>query len=359
MKVLFVGSPWNKPEDGGSFTFQEGLFSALMKASSAHIYTFFKGPQGSLRESVRSDSIDLVWFTSPYHESVPVPFAVTVWDLGHRVLPMFPEVSVTGWTFNQRELYYESVLPRASLIITGNETGASQIRRCYAVDPDLIHTIPLCVDVPSLEQAPPMDVQALQARGLIPLHYLLYPANFWPHKNHLTAVRALERARQTDPGLKLVLTGADKGNRTHVEAFVKQRKLTDAVVFAGFVERAELIRLYQGALALLYCSLLGPDNFPPLEAMALGCPVICADYPGAHDQIGDAALRFEPLSDRQAAIYIRSVCNTTVRDSLVEYGRAHVRALTLDRYVTQIGAIVDEFSQTRCLWASGDVYRHT
>ena len=42
-------------------------------------------------------------------------------------------------------------------------------------------------------------------------------------------------------------------------------------------------------------SLFGPENLPPLEAMALGCPVVAADVPGAREQLGDAALRVPPI----------------------------------------------------------------
>jgi glycosyltransferase involved in cell wall biosynthesis len=41
---------------------------------------------------------------------------------------------------------------------------------------------------------------------------------------------------------------------------------------------------------LRYPSFFGAENLPPLEAFALGCPVIAADMPGAREQLGDAAI---------------------------------------------------------------------
>ena len=39
---------------------------------------------------IAEKKIDFVWFLSPYYEPVDVPFAATVWDLGHREMPYFP-----------------------------------------------------------------------------------------------------------------------------------------------------------------------------------------------------------------------------------------------------------------------------
>jgi len=42
----------------------------------------------------------------------------------------------------------------------------------------------------------------------------------------------------------------------------------------------------------------GPTNIPPLEAMALGCPVAVSDIYAMREQLGDAALYFRPNSVR-------------------------------------------------------------
>ena len=56
--------------------------------------------------------------------------------------------------------------------------------------------------------------------------------------------------------------------------------LAGAVHILGYVSDEELIALYQHAHALLYLSRFGPENLPPLEAFALGCPAIVEDVCG-------------------------------------------------------------------------------
>src|SRR5438552_13932917 len=87
-----------------------------------------------------------VWFLSPYYEPVDVPFAATVWDLGHREMPYFPELSLSGWKFDEREGFYSHLLPRASIVVIGNGVGARCVNEFYRVRPDNICEIPLPVD---------------------------------------------------------------------------------------------------------------------------------------------------------------------------------------------------------------------
>ncbi|MGN5486390.1 glycosyltransferase, partial [Campylobacter coli] len=68
----------------------------------------------------------------------------------------------------------------------------------------------------------------------------------------------------------------------------------------------ELGALYRGAAALVMPSYFGPTNLPPLEAWAVGTPVI---YPEAFKaQAGDAAILFDyddPRSLAEAIIRLR------------------------------------------------------
>ncbi|MFM6269445.1 MAG: glycosyltransferase, partial [Dolichospermum sp.] len=52
--------------------------------------------------------------------------------------------------------------------------------------------------------------------------------------------------------------------------------------------------LYINAFSLAFMSFFGPDNLPPLEAMALGCPVIASKVSGSEEQLGNNALLVNP-----------------------------------------------------------------
>jgi glycosyltransferase involved in cell wall biosynthesis len=362
MKVLFVGNPSVQITDGGSATFLRSISERLTQLPDCTYLIPFPG-RNDVQHCVRKESIELVWFLSPYYEPVPTPFVATVWDLGHRMLPEFPEVSTApgAWTFEAREQYYRHVLPRAARVCCAQHLHPI-LTQVYGLDPERLRDLPLCVDVETLQNMT-SDESTLTPGQSVP--YLLYPANFWPHKNHVTLIDMLVLLRDRGHTFNLVLTGADKGNQAYIEQYAQIRDIRDQVIFKGFVAPAVLHRLYRHAFALVYASLLGPDNLPPLEAMALGCPVVCSNYPGASDQLRMAALYFDALDPTSVAEEVLRLYEPaprdepwrgSVRDSLIATGQSVVKERTPEVYINQVRALLTELEGTRRLW--GTAYRH-
>ena len=239
----------------------------------------------------RAHGLDILYFPSPDWIPCGVPFLVTVWDLAHRIYPFFPELSTPARKWDDRERFYSDTLPRATYVITGTEAGKQQIRRYYGVDPERIRVIPL--PTRQLNEGDRLP-DCVDSRWRFRDHYVFYPAQFWPHKNHVNLLEGLAILARKGLLLGLILTGSDQGNRAHVESLVRRFGLEEQVIFAGFVAEGELTALYRNARALVFPSYFGPDNLPPLEAMACKCPVIAADIEGAREQLGNAAVFFDP-----------------------------------------------------------------
>src|SRR5579871_3082529 len=223
-----------------------------------------------------------------------LPHITTVWDLGQRTHPYFPEyMAKDDWEY--LESHYRR-LPRAANVICGTQTLKEQIVHYYGVSPRRITVIPFPTPSFALEAA---DAKLCMPPRFhhedLPARYLLYPAQFWAHKNHVGLLHALRVLRDRH-GIRLpvVFCGSDKGNLEYVQETAARLKLNEDVTFLGFVTREELVWLYRQAWALAYVSFIGPDNLPPLEAFALGCPVIASNLEGATEQLGDAALWVDP-----------------------------------------------------------------
>jgi glycosyltransferase involved in cell wall biosynthesis len=116
--------------------------------------------------------------------------------------------------------------------------------------------------------------------------FLLYPARRWPHKNHERLFEAFALIRRERPELELVLTGGGHEGRA-VPAGVR---------VAGHVSEDELASLYRRAACLVFPSLYEGFGYPPLEAMACGCPVACSDVCSLPELAGDTAVLFDPTS---------------------------------------------------------------
>ena len=106
--------------------------------------------------------------------------------------------------------------------------------------------------------------ETLQRYGLRRGRYFIYPANFWPHKNHLMLLVAFGQLcqRRPDLDLHLVLTGASRPNPGIVEESVRRMGLAGRVTLPGYVPDAELGALLSGALALVFPSLYEGFGMP-------------------------------------------------------------------------------------------------
>jgi glycosyltransferase involved in cell wall biosynthesis len=107
--------------------------------------------------------------------------------------------------------------------------------------------------------------------------------------------------------LKLVLAGAKKNAHAGVSSLARELQLTDDVVFLGYVPNEDMPEIYRRARALVMPTYFGPSNIPPLEAASLGCPVAISNVSSMPEQLGDAALVFDPDSVDEIAACIHKL----------------------------------------------------
>src|SRR5690606_24974963 len=113
------------------------------------------------------------------------------------------------------------------------------------------------------------------------------------------------------------LPGSDKGNENYVRAYCEAKKLNN-VLFPGFVNDKVLNALYKNAIAMVMPTLLGPTNMPILEAMALGCPVICSDLKGHFELTQNKNQLFAPLNSSALSSLLHDLhFNNSFREEII------------------------------------------
>ena len=303
----------------------------------------------SIRDKLVREGIEFFINLSPGLAILDVPFLAIVWDLQHRLQPFFPEVG-SREIWQLREHFYSQVIRRAAFVATGTKAGKEEIQRFYGIAEERVRLLPHPTPRFALEDGI-ADFTEL-ARHNVPRDYILYPAQFWSHKNHVGLLRAVSHLKRTENlCLPVVFTGSDQGNEAYVRQTVEALQLQGQVYFLGHVPRTTLRALYQNAFVLCYVSFFGPDNLPPLEAFALGCPVIAADVPGASEQLGDAAVLVNPANELEIAQALRSLFHDQAkRESLVQRGKERAHRYTSEDFVKGLFALLDEFQSIRQCW---------
>jgi len=139
-----------------------------------------------------------------------------------------------------------------------------------------------------------------RAKYDLPQNYAIYPAQFWPHKNHTRLVEALRIVRDRKPSadLKLVLTGyRGHGGWLAVERSIHRFNLANDVICLDYVPVEHLAGLYKAALYCVVPSTFEASSYPVIEAQVLGVPAMCSNVTSLPELMRNGAgLIFDPLN---------------------------------------------------------------
>lgn len=260
-------------------------------------------------------------FTAPFFHDPRVPLVSVIYDLQFADHPeFFSAAELAERDRNTRD----AVQAATRLVCISEFVRASVIARVItksAVPADRVIAIPIQLS----RRLPPAAAGVLAPLGLESQRFLIYPANFWKHKNHETLLHAF--ATIDDPALKLVLTGELGPHMQELRRTCSELRLDSRVVFPGHLPDAEFAALLESSLALIFPSLYEGFGMPLLEAMAAGVPVLCANTSSLPEVAGDAALFFDPRQPAEIASAISRIrTEPGLRQSLIDRGRQRAAA---------------------------------
>lgn len=183
----------------------------------------------------------------------------------------------------------------------------------------------------------------LEKNGLVSGKYFLAVSSVTPHKNFGVIARALQHL--SEDVYPVAVVGALDDS---VFGAIDQSSLS-RLKMLGYVSDAELRSLYEGAAAFIHPSLYEGFGLPPLEAMALGCPVIVSQAGALPEVCGDAALYFNPNDERELARLMGQIVQDPDKRAWhVEQGKArialHSWQLCAQKYASLIAALLERRS---------------
>ena len=246
-------------------------------------------PIYTLREQLHYRSIippcDLFW--SP-HFNVPLfPIRakkrlVTVCDVYH--LAHFSSLSLAQKVY--AKLMYNAAFRLSDYVTTISEFSKKEILRYATFKPKRIQVV-----------YPGLDHCIAQARAETQENYILYVGNLKPHKNLVRLVQAYELLCPIEP---LIIVGNKEGLHTFDKKLFKLVEkspfLKQNVHFTGHVSDQRLKKLYAEAKMFVFPSTYEGFGYPPLEAMAHGCPVVAARVASIPEVYQDAVEYVDPFS---------------------------------------------------------------
>jgi len=265
-------------------------------------------------------------FTRPYFQAPGIPLVSVVYDLQYHYYPQF----FSDEERRGRDQTFQLAARRSARLACISDYVRTTVLEYGKLPPEKVRAVP--IRIPQRLGAPSEAETgaALERLGLSPKGYFLYPANFWPHKNHavlLTAFSLFARSHP-DASVKLVLTGADTGLAPSLKEAAGSMGLADRVLFTGYVSDPDLAALTSACLALVFPSLFEGYGMPVAEAMSLGVPVACSDVTSLPEVGGDAVLLFDPRKPEDVARALSRLAGEPgLADELARRGRERAAAM--------------------------------
>jgi glycosyltransferase involved in cell wall biosynthesis len=250
------------------------------------------------KKALRSNGVKFIYY--PIHMQCAIenfPFIATYWDIGHLSSPAFPEF-VMDKNFHYRNLWFQEKLKNALAIFAETNAGKEELQKYLSIhEINRVKVMPIFPGaLVTLNVSSEHQESYLNKFKLLKNEYFFYPAQFWAHKNHFNLIEAFELVLKKKSNVKLVLSGSDKGNLKYIKKIITEKGLCENIQITGFVSNEEIFTFYANAIALVMPTFLGPSNLPLLEAMYIGCPVICSDLAGHKELMKESALFINPVN---------------------------------------------------------------
>jgi glycosyltransferase involved in cell wall biosynthesis len=283
----------------------------------------------------RDAKIDVVFEQAKFlGRGFPIPVVSWIGDLQHRHLPRY----FSRLHRLTRDVGFESQLRFRDHVIVSSQSAHRDILQFFAAPRAKIHVVPFAVSGPMLV----VDTRIPDVCEKYGLRepYLFLPNQFWQHKNHELAFKAIHELNRRGRSKTLVLSGQSYdyrhvGHSDKLRALVVSLGIEPNLKWLGAIPHDDLLHLIAGADVLLNPSLFEGWSTTVEEAKCLGTPMALSALEVHREQAAGRAEFFDPTNAAAMADAIEAAAVGSGAD------RRARRAAARDGYLLDIQCYAD------------------
>lgn len=273
---------------------------------------------------------DAVWLPNLNFVASALPTVVTVHDLSFSRYPQFFTAKQRLW---HRMINPRAALRRASAVVAVSEHTRMDVIETYGVPADKVTVAHPGIGATFVAQEDDAIRRVRERHGLRG-PFFLFLGVIEPRKNVAGLIAAFSRVTAD---ADLVIAGGKGWLCDDVFRAAVRSPKKDRIKFLGYVDEVEKPALYAAASAFVYPSFYEGFGIPPLEAMAVGTPVIASRTSSLGEVIGDAGLLVDPRSPADIADAMGAVfADGRLAEELRRRGSVRARDFTWDGTATSL-----------------------
>ena len=243
-------------------------------------YDFIKGSEDwAVKRLIKRHHADcVVGVTSCKYDNLPVPWVSYIPDYQHKYLPQF----FSQQSVESRDILFDEIGSAAPYFIATSESHKSDLIKFSHISPEKIYTMPFApIAAEVFWDTTEIDVHQYN----LPKDFFIISNQFWKHKSHKTAIKALKLLHEEGySDLQILCTGQAKDTRDNgyireLKDLISELGLEQHFRILGLIPKLEQIELMKRARALIQPSLFegDPGGCSTYDAVGLERPVILSD----------------------------------------------------------------------------------
>lgn len=235
-----------------------------------------------------------LFFIAP--ANCPIPAVASILDVQHEFFPQYFSKKV----LSDIRKSTADTLEQADGILTISEYSKKTIIEKYQVPKEKICVTYLNSD--RVFDLPMIFEQKEEVMKKIGADYIFYPANSWPHKNHINLLKAYSILKNKyNTKLKLVFTGDGKQQKKEIDDYIINSNLSDDIIYLGYLPQETMPYVFANATIMAFPSVFEGFGIPLVEAMKAKVAIACSKCGSIPEVAKDAALFFDAYDPEDIA----------------------------------------------------------
>lgn len=245
-------------------------------------------------------------------------------DLQEFHLPHF----FSKFEIRARKMMYKNFVDKKYPIVFSSKTAANDFDHFFKSN----HNPKFVLNFASFigEDYKKINIDDLLLKYKIDKQYFIVSNQFWKHKNHQVVLEAIEDLLQKEKNFKVVFTGKEYDYRNpeytdSLKDYIKSKKISDYVLFLGFIDRDEQLQLMANAISIIQPSLFEGWSTVVEDAKVVNQYILLSDIPLHREQIDVNCSFFKPDDSKELSLKMLDALVNKKQLTSIDYGNTQTK----------------------------------